>query len=98
MTRRGRCADRQAVSLAAAIGVIRATSYAAHQAEESSDSGSAFRLRLSARETIRGARVMPIYTYATLDDPSSSTGATVPLGINDAGQIVGGSGNHGFAA
>src|SRR5262245_60090930 len=60
------------------------------------DSGSAFRLRLSARETIRGARVMPIYTYATLDDPSSSTGATVPLGINDAGQIVGGSGNHGF--
>jgi probable HAF family extracellular repeat protein len=38
-------------------------------------------------------------TYTTLDRPGA-TGATTPLGINDAGQIVGwfqdGTGNHGF--
>ena len=32
---------------------------------------------------------MPVNTYITLDDPSSSGAATVALGINGAGQIVG---------
>jgi hypothetical protein len=31
---------------------------------------------------------MPIYTYTTFDDPSGTN--TFPLGMNDAGQIVGG--------
>jgi hypothetical protein len=52
------------------------------------DTGSAFRSTLSARETIRGACVMPVYTYTTLDDPLASA-FTSANGINDIGQIVG---------
>jgi uncharacterized membrane protein len=41
---------------------------------------------------------MPVYTYTTFDDPSGTD--TFPLGMNDAGQIVGGyssaDGLHGF--
>src|SRR5262249_34723762 len=40
------------------------------------------------RDDRNGARVMPIYTYTTLDDPSS-TQDTYAYGINDTGQIVG---------
>src|SRR5262245_32173633 len=53
------------------------------------DTGSAFRLRLSyERDDLRGARVMPVYTFTTLDHPSGTV-ATGANGINDAGQIVG---------
>jgi probable HAF family extracellular repeat protein len=36
----------------------------------------------------RGARVMPVYTYTTLDDPSANNN-TQAYGINASGQIVG---------
>jgi probable HAF family extracellular repeat protein len=51
-------------------------------------SGSAFRLRLSASETITEEHcVMPVYTYTTIDVPLA--GHTKAFGINDAGQVVG---------
>src|SRR5437899_8917343 len=37
----------------------------------------------------RGARVMPVYTYTTLDDPSAVGANTFAYGINDTDQIVG---------
>src|SRR5260221_3487100 len=44
---------------------------------------------------------MPVYTYATFDDPLNTSGdGTLASGINDTGQIVGtyadASGVHGF--
>ena len=39
---------------------------------------------------------MPVYTYTTIDDPSATSQGTTAFGINDAGQIVGSSGDHGF--
>jgi probable HAF family extracellular repeat protein len=43
---------------------------------------------------------MPVYNYTTLDDPFQVGFTTGAMGINDAGQIVGGytnaSGGHGF--
>src|SRR5262245_24716894 len=51
------------------------------------------------RDDHRGARIMPVYTYTTLDDPFALSG-TRALGINAAGQIVGSyqnaGGDHGF--
>ena len=43
---------------------------------------------------------MPVYTYTTLDDPSTLGATTFANDINNAGQIVGdyrnNSGTHGF--
>jgi hypothetical protein len=48
------------------------------------DTGSAFRSTLDDQ---RGARVMPVYTYTTVDDPLATLSQAA--GINDSGQIVG---------
>src|SRR2546429_29484 len=57
------------------------------------------RRSLRRRDDHRGARIMPVYTYTSLDDPLA-TGGTQAFGINDFGQIVGSyvnaSGTHGF--
>jgi probable HAF family extracellular repeat protein len=50
------------------------------------DTGSAFRSALSASD-YRGARIMPVYTYTTIDDPLVNS--IQAFGINDEGQIVG---------
>src|SRR6266849_2832489 len=48
------------------------------------------RRSLRRRDDHRGARIMPVYTYTTLDDPlATTTLGTEAFGINDSGQIVG---------
>src|SRR2546430_12549872 len=58
------------------------------------------RRSLRRRDDHRGARIMPVYTYTTLDDPlATTTLGTEAFGINDSGQIVGryySNGFHGF--
>src|SRR5256886_13830872 len=55
------------------------------------------RRSLRRRDDHRGARIMPVYTYTTLDDPlATTTLGTEAFGINDSGQIVGRYYSNGF--